>query len=529
MAGLWPGAAALAALLILIGGAFVALLSSAGELDPAALLADRYLRHVVLFTLGQAGASTLLSLAAALPVARALARRSAFPGRTMLLRLFGLPLVMPTLVAILGLATVFGETGWLNRLGQAAAMEPLHFLYGLSGILIAHVFFNLPLAVRLLLPAWQSVPTETWRLAAQLGMRSRHLFRVIEWPLLRQVLPGIAGVIFMLCFTSFAVVLTLGGGPRAATLEVAIYQALRLDFDIARAVALALMQVALCGLVLILLRAWGREVPLSASFDRPAPRPDLGPWLGRAGDGAAILGAVVFIGLPLAAVVSAAVAGSPGTVLIEERLWQAALRSIAVAGVAAAVAMALGIGILSAQRELRLRRGRPRAAAMLELSGSLIMVVPPLVLGVGLFVLLSRVADVLALGLGLVVIVNAVMGLPYVLRIVGPSMERTVGRYERLCLGLGIRGWNRLRLVEWPASRPAVGLAAALVAALAAGDLGAIALFGTEDNETLALLLYRLIAAYRMEAAATVAGVLLALSLGLFVVIERGVGRRGQA
>ena len=70
-------------------------------------------------------------------------------------------------------------------------------------------------------------------------------FRLIEWPAMRAALPGVAGLVFMLCITSFTIVLTLGGGPAATTLEVAIYQALRFDFDPARAVALTLLQIAL--------------------------------------------------------------------------------------------------------------------------------------------------------------------------------------------------------------------------------------------------------------------------------------------
>ena len=65
--------------------------------------------------------------------------------------------------------------------------------------------------------------------------------------MLREVVPGALLVIFLICTTSFAVALTLGGGPRATTLEVAVYQALRFDFDLGRAVTLALVQLLLCG------------------------------------------------------------------------------------------------------------------------------------------------------------------------------------------------------------------------------------------------------------------------------------------
>ena len=150
-------------------------------------------------------------------------------------------------------------------------------------------------------------------------------------------------------------------------------------------------------------------------------------------------------------------------------------------------------------------------------------------LGAGLFVLLSPVADVFSVALGLVVVVNAVMGLPYVIRVLGPPVMRVAEQHDRLCTSLGIAGWNRLRLVEWPAVRKAAGLALALVSALAAGDLGAIALFGTQDTATLPLLLYQRLSSYRLGEAAVTALVLVALSLGLFAAIERAVGGRGRA
>ena len=162
----------------------------------------------------------MLSTGLAIPVARALARREGLPGRAWLLKLVGLPLVVPSIVAVFGIVAVYGHSGWINDFASLVGAPRWQNLYGLPGILLAHVFFNLPLAVRLLLPLWSAVPGETWRLVAQLGMRSGAIWRLIEWPLLRQALPGVAGLVFMLCFTSFAVVLTLGGGPAASTVEL---------------------------------------------------------------------------------------------------------------------------------------------------------------------------------------------------------------------------------------------------------------------------------------------------------------------
>lgn len=229
------------------GGLF-ALWLNAPVTDVAALWQDSYLWHVVRFSFWQAFLSALLSVAPAIFLARALYRRR-FPGRQMLLRLCAMTLILPVLVAVFGILSVYGRQGWLAQIfGSHWTFSP----YGLQGILLAHVFFNLPMATRLLLQALEQIPGEQRQLAAQLGMRGWAFFRFVEWPWLRRQIPPVAALIFMLCFASFATVLSLGGGPQATTIELAIYQALSYDFELCRAALLALIQMICClGLVLL--------------------------------------------------------------------------------------------------------------------------------------------------------------------------------------------------------------------------------------------------------------------------------------
>ena len=91
-----------------------------------------------------------------MPVARALARRS-FPGRAALITLMGAPFLLPVIVAVLGLLAVFGRAGWLNDALAGIGLGRID-IYGLQGVVLAHVFLNLPLAVRLILQAWQAIP-----------------------------------------------------------------------------------------------------------------------------------------------------------------------------------------------------------------------------------------------------------------------------------------------------------------------------------------------------------------------------------
>lgn len=524
---LWwlPGSAATLVILLLSIGPLVALLWQAGALSPRALLGDPYLRHVLGFSLWQALLSTLLSLGLAIPVARALARRR-FTGRRLLLKLFGLSLVLPVIIAIFGMVAVHGRQGWLPQLLHGLGLDPGNYLYGLFGILLAHVFFNMPLAARLILQSIESIPESSWRLASQLGMRSSHIFRLLEWPLIRGILPGLASLIFMLCFTSFTTVLALGGGPKSTTLEVAVYQALRFDFDLATAGGLALVQLLLT-LALLLLQHKLQTTPASRlTSRRPCLRPDRHQKGSTLVDGLALtMGLAIFLP-PLLAIV---VAGfNPGLLaaLGSPQLWQAGGQSLGIALAAGSLATLLGAGLLLTSRHLRVRDRKRRAAALWEASGSMILMIPAVVLSTGLFILFMPFTDVFALGPWLVVLVNALMALPYVLRTLSAPMQLVVRQYDRLADSLGVRGLHRLRLVEWPLLRRPLALAMALSMILSLGDLGAIAMFGSQTLTTLPWLLYQQLGSYRLTEAAATALLLLTLCFSLFWLVERGLGGR---
>ena len=246
-----PGVSAATLVVAVALAAFLALWWNAPQGNWVAVWQDSYLWHVVRFSFWQAFLSALLSVVPAIFLARALYRRR-FPGRLALLRLCAMTLILPVLVAVFGILSVYGRQGWLASLCQSLGLEWTFSPYGLQGILLAHVFFNLPMASRLLLQALENIPGEQRQLAAQLGMRGWHFFRFVEWPWLRRQIPPVAALIFMLCFASFATVLSLGGGPQATTIELAIYQALSYDYDPARAAMLALLQMVCClGLVLL--------------------------------------------------------------------------------------------------------------------------------------------------------------------------------------------------------------------------------------------------------------------------------------
>jgi len=166
-----PGVSALFVLALITGLPLVALVLSATNVAPQDVLNNAHFRRVIWFSFYQALLSACLSVGLAIPVAQALSREQHFPGRKLLINLFSLSLVIPTLVAIFGIVAVFGRTGWINDAIGLFGIKPFS-IYGLSGILLAHVFFNLPLATRILLQAMDNIPNEQWRLSTQLRMNS---------------------------------------------------------------------------------------------------------------------------------------------------------------------------------------------------------------------------------------------------------------------------------------------------------------------------------------------------------------------
>jgi thiamine transport system permease protein len=465
----------------------------------------------VWFSVTQALLSSTFSTLLAIPVARALARRR-FPARRMLITLMGAPFLLPAVVVVLGLLAVFGRTGLLNT-GLTAMGLPAVSIYGLHGVVLAHVFLNLPLAVRMILQGWLAIPAERIRLAQSLGFGPAQTFRHVEWPMLRDVLPGVALVILVICLTSFAVVITLGGGPRATTIELAIYQAVRFEFDLGRAAGLAGLQLAIGTLAALAAWVLTRPAGFGAGLDRDLALSSPPGWR-RWGDAAALVAIMLFLALPLASVV---LRGLPGLIDLPPSVLPAAGRSILVALASALLTTtaALTLALASASHP----RPLVEAAATLPLATS------GLVLGTGLFLLIQPVVPPTTLALPVTILVNLALSLPYLYRILLPETRTLHADYGRLADSLSLTGWSRLRWLVLPRLARPLGFGTGVAAALSMGDLGVIALFAGERQATLPLVVQQLAGAYRMEAAASAALILVTLSFALFWAFDAG-GRR---
>ena len=214
---------------------------------------SNYFLRIIGFTFGQALLSTILTLAAGLPAAYIFARYQ-FRGKTFLRSLTGIPFVLPTLVVAAAFNALLGTRGWLN-IFLMSALGLTHPVFSLTNslgaILIAHVFYNLTIVIRLVGDYWSRLDSRLPQVARVLGATSWQAFWKVTFPLLRPAFLAAALLVMIFDFTSFGVILVLGG-PRFATLEVEIYYQATGLLNMPMAMALSLIQLC-CTLAMTIL------------------------------------------------------------------------------------------------------------------------------------------------------------------------------------------------------------------------------------------------------------------------------------
>lgn len=508
---------AIAALIVAVLWAILAAATDAGGVSRVDI------PHLLRMTALQAGLTTVLSLSVGTAVAWAL-NRLRFFGRDLVVGLYAAAIVTPGMVVAFGLLSIWGRNGWINSISQT--VFGLRFdspAYGLSGILLAHVILDGAFAARILLARLDAIPANRLKVGQSLALSAWQRFRLIDWPALRGSLPGLGAIIFLLAFTSFPIVLLLGGGPANQTLEVAIYTAVRLDFDLVGAVRLALTQISVCAVVILLASAF---TPVPAALGRSA-QPN---WRDSAGartlQWLVLVLATIGFALPLVSVLYDGLVGGLGRVLSQPSFWWATATSIGIGTASALLTLVLALVLAmgrsaSANAVARTLLGAPAYAYL---------AVPAVVLSLGFFLLVRNLGLPIGLAAPFVVVsANSLLALPFAMATLAPPLDAIVRNRGKLLRSLGVPGSLQFLRVEYPLIGRDIGLMLALSFCFSLGDLGVIALFGTQDFQTLPLLMFRALGAYRNNDAAAIAALLLIGTILAFVGLPRLIERIADA
>lgn len=487
------------------------------------------LAHILWFSTLQAGLSTLFSLMVGTMLAVAL-NRLQFAGRALLVGLFSAALVTPGIVLAFGLVAVWGRAGWASQLvDEFTGTNPGNALYGLAGIVVAHTLLDGAFAARILLARLDALPATRLKLGQSLGLGPLARLRHLDWPALRGAMPGLAALIFLLAFTSFPIVLLLGGGPGAETLEAAIYAAIRLDFDLAAAARMAALQVLVCGLI-ILPASLAAPGAIAAGVRRAyvwGERPVVAALYALI----LALGTLAFAA-PLVSVLAAGLGSALPPLFAQPAFWRAALASLGIGTASALLALGLAYVIAAALAAPPAAGDRPNRllALAIGLPAFAYLAVPAVMLSLGFFLAARALALPTAVAAPPVLIVaNALMTLPFAVATLRPALVAIARRYDRLTRSLGLAGPARLWRIELPLLAPEIGVVLAIGFCFSLGDLGVIYLFGTEDFATLPWLMVRALGAYRSADAAAIAALLLAVAIAAFTILPALMSRIAHA
>jgi thiamine transport system permease protein len=476
--------------------------ASEGELDftgVGATLASPAFWRVLWFTTWQAVASTALTLLLGLPLAAVFARYD-FRGKAVLRALTTIPFVMPTVVVAAAFTSLVGPSGllnvWLQRLFGLGA-PPVQLMQTAALIIIVHAFYNVSVVVRTVGGFWESLNPALGEAGRVLGAARLRLFREVTLPLL---LPSIAAsslLVFLFCFTSFGVVLILGG-LRFATLEVEIYnQAVNL-FRLPVAAFLCLVQMALTFAVMaVYTRVQARAAlplefrPEGSSARRPAT------WRARLLVAAAMVAMVVFLLAPLLALAWRSFTLGPDTFTLryyaELTLNRrqsaffvppvAAIRNSLVYA-AAATLLSLALGVISAYL---LARPRSRLSAVLDPIFLLPLGTSAVTLGFGYIVAMGAWRT----SLWLVPVAHTLIAMPFVVRTFLPALRSLDPHLREAAAVLGAAPVRRWWEVDVPILRRALLVAAAFAFTISLGEFGATLLISRPDAPTMPMIIYR--------------------------------------
>lgn len=497
------------------------------------LFSNPYTFRVIGFTLWQALVSTVVSILLGLPGAFLLGRVT-FRGKRMLKVLTAIPFVLPSILVVLAFVIFYGNSGVLNRFVMGAfdlKRPPFTILYSFSAIILAHSFYNFPLAARLIGSFWERHSDGPALAARTLGASPLRTFFTITLPGLLPAIFSAAGLIYLFCFMSFAVVLVLGGGPKYTTLEVEIYRAARVSLDLDMAVALAMVGavLTLCILWITVKMQHKAAHALRGQASRPGTTRLTGTakffWL------LYLLLVVLVVASPLIALVGrsflARTTRSGPLVwtfqwyldLLKEgggsRSLMAVKNSLTFAVLT--VGAALPLGMMAAWVTTRSKGLWGRVGEMVMM---LPMGVSSVVLGLGYFKCLSLFFPDYRGSRAAVVAAHVVVAYPFVLRSVSASLKRISPSLPQAARTLGAGPFRTFFTVELPLIRSGLVGGGCFAFALSMGEINATLILARADTVTIPLALYRLIGAYRYFAASALGCLLMALCVACFLLLE---------
>lgn len=483
------------------------------------------LLNIIWFTFWQAGLSTVLTLAAAMPCAFVISHYE-FRGKRLIRTIASVPFVLPAVVVAAALQACFGRHG---------ALLGVRIESPIALVLMAHVFYNFSVMLRMISTFWSSLQGRIREAAVMLGAGPWHLFFYITLPMLRPVILASSALVFIFCFSSFGIILILGG-PAMSTIEVEIYRQAAHLFNLPLASFLSLLQIGFTFSLMLVYTAFTRQ---TAKFIPKAEKNRLKSpdtiW-----EKAAVTATWGFILLlclvPLAALaVKSFIYNGHFSLVYYAALFEnstdsvfyippfhAVKYSVLFAGAALIIALVTGVcaAVFIRYCDQQISIGWAKLfdpVFMLPLSTSAVT------LGFGIIITLDRPPLNLRNSLALIPIAHALVGFPFVVRAILPALRAIPGQLSDAASMLGASPLKIIRTIDLPLISKALIAGAIFSFTISLGEFGATIFTARPETPTIPVAIYRFLGqpgAMNYGQAMAISTILMLVTAIGFVMIE---------
>lgn len=489
----------------------------------AEVFKDRYTYKLLAFTLIQAVLSATISLLLALPFA-AFFSSYRFFGRKALLTISELAFTVPSILVVLSFVIFYGNSGLLNTaLMHLFSLKepPLRILYSFKAILFSHVYLNFPIALTLITEAWSNLPENEELSSYMMGKGKIRTFFSVTMPKIRGSVIASWILIFLFCFSSFSIVLVLGGKPSYYTLEAEIYKRTYTDVNPSSSAALSLFTFLTTALLLLITSGGRREKRIARK------KRELKKVEGKTRAMAIILSLLILLFLlpPLLSILYRAFFTKDGVFTLKAWLDMNSRHGLIASSKLAIInslCIALLTATLSSMLAVRIALYSSKTnSKWLSLLASLPLATGSVTLGLGFSFVSAHIASKnIYVSYLLVLLSHLVIALPFAVRTILPGARKIAPNLAYSSYLLGASPKKTIKKVETPLLRGYMRKAFAFSFALSLGEVNATLTLAEGKVVTLPVLLYRMIDSYNYQGAAALGSILLLTALVVFALGE---------
>lgn len=428
-------------------------------------------------------------------------------------KLLLLMFIIPPMIVVMGLIAIYGKSGLLSQLLYWLKWDYNVSLYGLNGIVFAHVMMNFPYCARLIYEQLRAIPNEQIKLSKQLRLNGWQTFRLVEWTNIKNVIYSLAAMVFLICFSSFAIILALGGGPKSTTLTVAIISAIR-DFDIELILLYSFVQIVMSIAIVIMYKRTHAHQSIKIDLIQSNWRTKRNRWVVYLSN-TIILLFILMILTPLLAILVESSLNFSGHFLSSD-LLNAIIYSLLIAISSASLSVLSALLIIWANGYCYRKRIKI-VPNLTMIASAVILIIPSIVLGSGIFLFFYQYHFNLYFEFSLIVMINVMTSLPIILFYNEANGVNVINQFMPLAQSISMNRWQFIHIIFLPLTKNIWKLSFFLTMILSLGDLSVIVLFGNNGFQTLPYYIYDLLSHYRLAEANFITALLLLLSIILIL------------